>query len=346
MYDGNRTAAATLAINTAGLVDGEIVSATGLATFNSKDVRDANLVTVNSTTLVDDENGSGLASNYSLQAGQTAAASITPKALSASLAAQTKTYDGNNTASWTSGVITASGFASGEGANVTKTSGTYNSKNVLEAISVNATLAETDFNFTGGGVASNYTLPTSVTASGTINKAALTYTASKASSNTGNTPTGLGGAVSGFVNNESQSSATTGTLAWTTPANSASGAGSYAINGSGLSADNYSFRQAVESSTALTLIQSVSIVPVINSPSLSSGTGFGKSAQLSQTSAPLSVPDNINTLSATSAGSVQSNGPTITKSFGSSGLLYTQGSGVKLPSDFFNVTPADPAKNP
>ena len=34
-----------------------------------------------------------------------------------------KTYDGNNTASWTSGVITASGFASGEGANVTKTSG-------------------------------------------------------------------------------------------------------------------------------------------------------------------------------------------------------------------------------
>jgi hypothetical protein len=189
-------------------------------------------------------------------------------------------------------------------------------------------------------------LPTSVTASGTINKAALTYTASKASSNTGNTPTGLDGVVSGFVNNETQSTATTGTLAWITPANSASGAGSYAINGSGLSADNYSFSQAVENSTALTLIQSVSIVPVINSPSLSTGTGFGKSAQLSQTSAPLSVPDNINTLSATSAGSVQSNGPTITKSFGSSGLLYAQGSGVKLPSDFFNVTPADPAKNP
>jgi hypothetical protein len=152
--------------------------------------------------------------------------------------------------------------------------------------------------------------------------------------------------VSGFVNKESQSSATTGTLAWTTPANSASGAGSYAINGSGLSADNYSFSQAVENFTALTIIQSVSIVPVINSPSLSTGTGFGKSAQLSQTSAPLSVPDNINTLSATSAGSVQSNGPTVTKPFGSSGLLYAQGSGVKLPSDFFNVTPADPAKNP
>ena len=201
------------------------------------------------------------------------------------------------------------------------------------------------YSISASGTDANYNL-SFVDGSMVIAKADLTYTANKAGFNTGTTPTGLSGTLSGFVNNESQSSATTGTLAWTTPATNASGAGSYAINGSGLLADNYSFSQAVENSTALTLIQSVSIVPVINSPSLSTGTGFGKSAQLSQTSAPLSVPDNINTLSATSAGSVQSNGPTITKSFGSSGLLYAQGSGVNLPSDFFNVTPADPAKNP
>jgi hypothetical protein len=179
-----------------------------------------------------------------------------------------------------------------------------------------------------------------------IDKANLIYTANTASFNAGTPPASLSGTVSGFVNNESQSTATTGTLAWTTPATSASGAGSYAINGSGLSAVNYSFIQAVDNASALTLIQSVSIVPVINSPSLSSDTGFGKRTPLAQTSAPLSVPDNINTLPATSAGSVQSNGPTVTKAFGSSGLLFAQDSGVNLPADFLNVTPADPAQNP
>ena len=70
VYDGDITAAATLAIASAGFVSGETVSATGAATFNTKDVATATTVTVNST-------GGGLASNYRLAAGQTAAANIT-----------------------------------------------------------------------------------------------------------------------------------------------------------------------------------------------------------------------------------------------------------------------------
>ncbi|MDO8755827.1 MAG: YDG domain-containing protein, partial [Polaromonas sp.] len=86
VYDGNTTATPTLSV-TGGLVGSEVVTAAGTASFNSKDVLTANLVTVNSTTLV---SGSGLASNYSLAAGQTTTASITPKGLSASVSAPSK----------------------------------------------------------------------------------------------------------------------------------------------------------------------------------------------------------------------------------------------------------------
>jgi hypothetical protein len=520
-YDGLSTVTAAQITAIKGLNNESFTTIAGTAAISDKNVVTASKTLTDLSGLTLTGVNGGLISNYNLTSGLPAASTnnavtITAKTLSASLAAQTKTYNGNYTASWTSGTITASGFADGESASVTKTSGTYNDKNVVGASSVRATLASADFNFSGGGLASNYTLPTSVSASGSINKAnltvsgitasdktydgktsatvstsnasysgligtdsvvvssigifadrnagtaktvnlfnnysgadvdnyaiigqnttkaaitqkaltisgttaagktydgnttaaitvgrlsgfvdgeavsatvsgifesknagsrtatavytladgsglaknytladtthsatiskvALTYTANKASFNTGITPASLSGTVSGFVNNELQSSATTGTLAWTTPATSASGAGSYAINGSGLSAVNYSFSQAVENAAALTLIQSVSIVPVVKPPSLSSDTSFVKPAPLPQASLPFNVAENINTLPATSAGSVQSNGTTVTKAFGSSGLLYAQGNGVNLPTDVYNVTPAEPAQSP
>ena len=68
------------------------MTATGTATFNSKDVLTANLVTANSNVLADGTNG-GLASNYSLATGQTVAASISPLALTgAAIAASSSTY--------------------------------------------------------------------------------------------------------------------------------------------------------------------------------------------------------------------------------------------------------------
>ena len=168
-----------------------------------------------------------------------------------------------------------------------------------------------------------------------INKANLTYTANKASSNTGNTPTGLAGTVSGFVNNETQSTATTGTLAWTTPATGASGAGSYAINGSGLLADNYSFSQAVGNTSALTLTQSAAaarLVPVVTTPPLPSNTSSVKSAPLTQASPPFSGLADINTLAGTGAGLVQSNSPNVIKALGSTAPMAAKVLGPSLPS--------------
>ncbi len=72
-----------------GTVVGETVTAIGAATFNAKDVTTANLVTANSNTL---EDGTGLASNYSLATGQTVASAITTKALTATIAAASKVY--------------------------------------------------------------------------------------------------------------------------------------------------------------------------------------------------------------------------------------------------------------
>jgi hypothetical protein len=52
---------------------------------------------------------------------------------------------------------------------------------------------------------------------------------------------------------ETQDTATTGTLAWITPATNASATGRYAVHGSGLEAQNYRFRQADSNAAALTI---------------------------------------------------------------------------------------------
>ncbi len=87
----------------------------------------------------------------------------------------------------------------------------------------------------------------------TINPAILAYTADQASRAYGTANPVFTGTVTGFVNGETQSSATTGTLTFTSPATSASAVGTYAINGSGLSASNYTFVQAAGNANALTI---------------------------------------------------------------------------------------------
>ncbi|WP_426197581.1 YDG domain-containing protein, partial [Massilia sp. DWR3-1-1] len=170
-YDGTTTAAAILGI-TGGLVGTETVGATGAATFNSKDVLSANVVTVNSTALADGSNG-GLASNYSLASGQTAAATIAAKALTATAGASNKTYDGTTTAS--AGLTVASGLVGTETVTATGAA-TFNSKDVLSAnvVTVNSTALADGSN---GGLASNYSLASGQTAAATIAAKALTATA-------------------------------------------------------------------------------------------------------------------------------------------------------------------------
>ena len=153
MYDGTNTAAPTLAIAAAGLVGTETVSASGTATFNSKDVATANLVTVTADTLANGLNG-GLASNYSLATGQTVAASITPKALTATVTAPGKVYDGTTAAAST--LVISNGLVGTETVNATGNA-TFNSKDVATANLVTVS-TDTLANGLNGGLASNYTL--------------------------------------------------------------------------------------------------------------------------------------------------------------------------------------------
>ena len=88
-----------------------------------------------------------------------------------------------------------------------------------------------------------------------INAATLTYTANAVSMTYGSAVPGLSGSVSGFIGTDNQGNATTGTLTFTSVATSSSGVGSYAINGTGLTANNgnYTFVQAAGNATALTI---------------------------------------------------------------------------------------------
>ena len=88
-----------------------------------------------------------------------------------------------------------------------------------------------------------------------ITPALLTYIANAVSREYGLDNPLLGGTVSGFRNGDTLASATTGTLGWSSNATSASNVGSYAINGSGLSAGNYVFTQASSNATALAILQ-------------------------------------------------------------------------------------------
>jgi hypothetical protein len=106
-----------------------------------------------------------------------------------------------------------------------------------------------------GDDAGNYSYNATANTTATITPATLTYRADGASSWTGQIPGDLSGTVSGLVGGDTLADATEGALTWSTPANAASPAGSYAINGSGLSALNYVFAQAPGNAVALQLMQ-------------------------------------------------------------------------------------------
>ena len=99
----------------------------------------------------------------------------------------------------------------------------------------------------------NYTLSFTPGVTFAIDPATLTYVANPQLGNFGSPPPALTGTVTGFVNNETLASATTGTATWTTPATSTSPQGFYPIDGSGLTANhgNYVFVQAAGNATAL-----------------------------------------------------------------------------------------------
>lgn len=173
-----------------------------------------------------------------------------------------KTYDGTTSATLTSGNYILSGFATGEGATINQTVGTYATANVGTGILVTVNLAPSNFVANAGTDLSNYTLPTSVSgAVGTITPAPLTvtYLANLATSIYGTTPGGLSGtyAATGLLGNDTLASALGGTPLFTTTATSASSVGSYAVTGTGVTSTNGNYTivgtQAARNATALTI---------------------------------------------------------------------------------------------
>jgi hypothetical protein len=177
VYDGNTNAVmAASNFSVSGTVGTESFSITQTAgAYNSKDVATATTVTA---TLAGGDFGAGpgtLASNYTLPTSASGPGQITPKTLTASIVGNpTKTYDGTTAATLTSANFALAGLVAGESITVTQTAGTYNSKDVLSANNVNATLAAGDFTAGAGTLLTNYTLPATASGAGQITAKTLT----------------------------------------------------------------------------------------------------------------------------------------------------------------------------
>ncbi len=193
-------------------------------------------------------NGSA-ASNYVL-ANSTATAAIgtiTPAPLSVTANNAGKTYDAT-AYSGGNGVI-YSGFVNGEGASVLAGTLAYGG-NSQGAINVGS------YSLTPSGLSSGNYLITYSNGTLTVSPATLTYVATPAQVYAGQAVPPLTGTVTGFQGSDTLVSATTGMLAFTTPATTQSAAGKYAITGGGLAANDgdYVFVQAGDNVQGLTVL--------------------------------------------------------------------------------------------
>jgi hypothetical protein len=159
-----------------------------------------------------------------------------------------------------------------------------------------------------GSEATNYTL-LEPSLTGAINQATLTYAATPASQIYGSANTTFSGDVTGFVYSDTQSSATTGALTFTSATTPTTPAGSYAINGSGLSASNYTFVQAAANATALTITgRGVSVPGTITIVNAGNGTiiitsaGTPTGVYMLQVSSDLTSAGNWTTITTNIAG--------------------------------------------
>jgi filamentous hemagglutinin family protein len=161
--------------------------------------------------------------------------------------AANKVYDGTPSASITG--WTLSGVLQGDQVSVASGTASFSDANVGSAKLVSAsasTLAGLD--------AGNYRLVnTTASTTADITPATLTYRAKAESLVRGAALPALTGTVQGFVPGETLANATQGQLVFQTQATAQSDAGVYAVNGGGLTAQNYVFVQAPVNAVALAI---------------------------------------------------------------------------------------------
>jgi hypothetical protein len=284
-YDGTTTA--TLAAGNytlSGVVSGDTVTLNNptSGTYDTRNQGTGKTVTVTGLAI------SGVsATNYTLSSTSASAAvgAINKTNITVTAAANGKPYDGTASAAATP-TITSGSVQSGDTAGFVET---YDTRNQGTGKTLTPSGSVTD-----GNSGNNYNYSFVTSANGTINAATLTYTANPANMIYGSAVPGLSGSVGGFVGGDTQASATTGTLAFTTPATSSSSVGLYAINGSGLTANNgnYTFVQAGVNATALSILPLVT--PVFVGPGISADSGgwqLSFSAQAGQSYQVLATGD-------------------------------------------------------
>jgi filamentous hemagglutinin family protein len=330
VYDG--TTAATLTGGTlSGVIGSDTVTLTQSGTFASKNVGTGVGVTAADTL------GGADAGNYVFAQPTGLSANITPATLTVSgTSAGDKVYDGTTAAALTGGTLT--GLFGSDTVTLAQ-SGTFASKNVGNGIGVSAT------DTLGGADAGNYVFAQPTGLSANITPATLTYTATPTSGQAGSPLPTLSGTVGGFVGGDTLANATSGNLAWTTSANTSSSAGSYAIDGAGLTAANYVFTEAPANETALTITAApLQVTPNQLAITQSAFTGTGSAPEELNTSSTITVgsapnaPSNPPPTSPTDGQPPTQTSsatpiPTLTLDIGGTGKLQIQSFGVNLPSD-------------
>ncbi|UXY15451.1 YDG domain-containing protein [Chitiniphilus purpureus] len=239
VYDGTTAAAVT----SSDLVVGDSITLNATGSFAQANVGNGINVNITGVTLAGADAGNYTVGGFG---GINTTANITPAALTVTANADSKTYDalaysGGNGVSY-------SGFVNGETAAVL--GGTLSYGGTAQG-AVNAG----SYGITPQGLtAGNYTL-SFVPGTLSVSPATLTYTANVASRSYGGTNPAFTGSVTGLVGGETLAGATSGSLAFSSPATATSNVGSYAINGGGLTANhgNYVFAQAAGNATALTI---------------------------------------------------------------------------------------------
>jgi hypothetical protein len=321
-YDGLLDANANI-FGTSGTVagvGGETLVLSGSSALVSKNAGTQGLSSLGSLTL---GNGTGLASNYQLTGG-TDTVTVTPLAITVAGTANNKTYDGTTAATLSS--LAGAGVITGDSVTFMDTGAAFANKNVADGKSV------TISGITAGGAdARNYVFNTSAMTTADITPATLTETATPAHATVGQLPA-LSGSLSGFVAGDTQANATDGALVWSTNATTAATPGTYAIDGSGLTAANYVVVQAPGNATALT---------VTSAPLATVGTTDASgSVETSLTSANIATPYGVG--SANEYGNNTGNARRDTNpvdgnrhlsDFTGRLPLTVIGDGIKLPSD-------------
>ena len=163
VYDGNTTATVALADNR---VSGDVLTVSyGSATFDTKNIGTGKTVTVSGITISGTDAG-----NYSVNASTTTTANITALAITGSITASNKVYDGTTAAAIAT--RTLSGAVSGDVVSYVGGTATFADKNV----GIGKTVTATGLSLSGTD-AGNYTVNSTAGTTANITAAALTISA-------------------------------------------------------------------------------------------------------------------------------------------------------------------------